>query len=140
LTVAFTAPSQYAAADVVFGQKRDLSGKTLRARVRLVSGPAAGVWVGLYACDSLVPLGGSVCAWGAMAIDAAELAGGARAPLALDLDAPVPPIVLFQFSPAGVDELGIEVYSAAEADAGTADGGTFASTGDLVFEIDTVTE
>jgi hypothetical protein len=144
LTVAFTGLWQYAAAGVVFGQARDLSGKTLHARVRLVSGSAAGVWVGFYACGVPDPgsgTAGPLCGELAARIDMAQLAKGAWAPLASDV---VPSFIGRipgpSFAPARVDEIGIEVYSQAEADAGTADGGTFASTGDVVFEIDSVTE
>jgi hypothetical protein len=135
LTVTFTAPWQLAAAGVAFGQARDLSGKTLHALVRLVSGTPAGVWAGLYAC------GTGRCV--DEAVDAGNLAEGAWAPLALDLGAadinfvgtlPGPPI-----SPSIV-ELGIEVYTTTSADGGTPDGGAFSGAGELVFEIDTVTD
>jgi hypothetical protein len=145
LTLAFTGPWQYAAAGVVLGQARDLSGKTLHARVRRVSGPAAGVGAGFYACgfpDPAWGTAGMVCADLAMQIGVSELAEGAWAPLASDVvmvssfvGIPGP-----SFTPASVVELGIEVFTLAEADAGAADGGTFASTGDVVFEIDTVTD
>jgi hypothetical protein len=139
LTATFTAPWQYAAAAVVFGQPRDLSGKTLHARVRLVSGPAAGLLVGIYVCSDAPP----PCTWGGT-IDVAELAGGAWARLSFDVVAPIPPIGYLPtptyFSTARIVELGIEVLSVTEADGGAADGGASAGTGDLVFEIDTVTD
>ncbi|MDB4980549.1 MAG: hypothetical protein JWM82_1301 [Myxococcales bacterium] len=146
LTLAFTAPSQYAAAEVVFGQARDLSDKTLHARVRLVSGPAAGVWVGLYACSpgDLATNGAAPGCAAGTAIDAAELAGPAWARLAFVVvpssaqigSVPGPTY----FSAASVVQLGIEVYTLPSADGGRPDGATSASTGALVFEIDTVSD
>jgi hypothetical protein len=137
LTVAFTGPAQFAAAGIVFGQPRDLSGKMLHARVRLVSGPAAGAWAGLYACGTRCVEEG--------AIDATELAGGAWASLALDLDVaathtPINALPSPNFIPASVSELGIEVYTWTPADGGAADGGASTSTGEVVLEIDTVTD
>jgi hypothetical protein len=145
LTVAFTGPWQYAAAGVVFGQARDLSGKTLHARVRRVSGPAAGVRAGFFACGFADPgwaAAGTFCTDLPVQNDAAELAEGAWAPLASDV---VPPSPMFgipgpTFTPASVVELGIEVYTVTPTDGGATDGGAWASTGDLVLEIDSVTE
>jgi hypothetical protein len=142
LTVSFTGPWQYAAAGVVFGQARDLSGKTLHARVRRVSGPAA-VRAGFVACgfpDPAWGVAGTLCnADVALLSDPAELAEGAWAPLASEL---VPPYIGLPgpiFTPTNVVELGIKVYTLPETDGGAADGGTSASTGELVFEVDTVT-
>jgi hypothetical protein len=144
LTVAFTGPRQYAAAGVILGQPRDLAGKTLHARVRRVSGPAAGVGAGFYACgfpDPAWNATGTFCADLAMQIDVGELADGAWAPLASDVvPASFAGIPGPSFTPASVVEFGIEVFTLTEADGGAADGGTLASTGDVVFEIDTVTD
>jgi hypothetical protein len=125
----------------VFGQARDLSGKTLHARVRWVSGPAAGA--GFYACgpDPEEGAAGTLCNNLSGLIDVPQLVEGDWASLASDL---VPSFVGAlpgpSFTPASVVELGIEVFTLTPADGGTADGGTFASTGDLVFEIETVTD
>jgi hypothetical protein len=130
LAVTFTGPGQYAAAQVGVGAEGglDISGKTLHARFRLVSGSAAGVSVSFYFFTTgPVP-------WGVTgpALDAAELAAGAWVPMAWDLGAT---------GDNWVFALGIEVYipSLTSADGGAGDGGAFASTRDLVFEIDTVT-
>jgi hypothetical protein len=148
MTVAFTAPSQFAAAEVTFGQAgRDLSGKTLHAQIRLVSGSAAGAWTGLYACSVSSNRGVYgyywFCAY-ASGLDAAALAAGAWVPLVMDLDAAAetrPSYTSADFSPAAIIDLGIWVYTpTTSADGGTADGGAFVGTGELVFEIDTVTD
>jgi hypothetical protein len=143
LTVSFTAPFQYVAAGVVFGEARDLSSKTLHARVRLVSGSAAGVWVGFYACGYRHPETvdlGIICADLETGLDAAELTVGTWASLASEVVARAPtigpPTPGDFFGPANVVELGIEVWT----NGGDAGGGGFASSRDLVFEIDTVTD
>ena len=131
LTVAFTAPDQYVIAGFGIGQPgRDLSGKTLHARVRLVSGALEGrVMLGAVSGPSFVVAE-------TPGLDAASLTAGAWVPVSLDLGA----------APAGFDaskiiQIGVRVAaSAAALDAGTPAGGSFASTGDLVFEIDSVTD
>jgi hypothetical protein len=128
LRATFTAQGQYAAAGIVFAQPRDLSSKTLAARVRLVSGPTAGLRVGLYVCSDAPP----PCTWGGL-IDVAELTTGAWAPLAFDVVPPMPSIGYLPtptfFSTARIVELGIEIMSFTEP-----------HPGELVFDIDTVTE
>jgi hypothetical protein len=126
LRATFTAQRQFVEARVVFEKPRDLSGKTLHARVRLVSGPAAGLVAGLYVCSDAPP-----CAWGG-GIGVEQLAGGAWVPWSLDVTVPIPPIGYLPaptyFSAARIVEVGIEVWSQTEVK------------GELVFEIDTVTE
>ncbi len=135
LTVAFTGTDQYAIADVSFGQHgRNLAGKTLHARVRLVSGSAAGSSVALYACSGGSP--SYICPQ-TPGLDQASLAAGAWMPLTLDLSAATE----VGFEPRAILEIGVEVSSAAASpDGGPSDGGGFESTGDLVFEIDNVTD
>ena len=119
LTATFTDSGQHAVADVDFAPPGlDLSGKTIHARVRLVSGTFASGSVALYACSA-----GSPCP-APPGLDAASLAAGVWAPLALDLGAA---------APAGFDataslEIGVQFLSG------------MASDGDTVFEIDTVTD
>jgi hypothetical protein len=133
LATAFTGRNQYTAAEVAFQEWRDLTGKTLHARVRLVSGSASGVSAGLYAC--------SEGPWYACAEapnpNAVTLPAGTWVPLVFDLDTATPDY----FNPAGVVQLGVEIYSPRiSKDGGSADDATFVSRGDLVFEIDTVTD
>jgi len=75
LTASFTDGGQYAIAAVGFAPPGlDLSGKTLHARVRLVSGAFASGRVALYACSAGAPY---VCA-AAPGLDAASLEIGVR--------------------------------------------------------------
>ena len=109
----------------------NLSGKTLHAWVKLVSGASDG-GVSLYACS-----GGATYVCLGAAASAAQFAAGAWIPLTLDLSAPAPA----GFDPTGIVEIGVQVLSSPTSpDGGTADGGGFASTGDTVVEIDTVTD
>jgi hypothetical protein len=134
LTVAFTAPDQYAIADVAFGGTGvDLSGKTLHANVRLVSGSLPAGIIGFYACS-----GGAtrICPH-APALDGASLTAGAWVPMTLDLGAATDA----GFDAKGIVAIGLQFFStAASLDAGAPDGGGFTATGDTVFEIDSVTE
>lgn len=143
LTVAFTGPGQYVAVGVMLGQARDLSGKTLHARVRRVSGPSAGVRAGFFACGSFDPAWGAVgtsCTDLAAQSEGVELVEGAWTPLAADVVPPYVGIPGPTFTPARVEEVGIEVYTLTGTDGGASDGGASASTGVLIFEIDSVTE
>jgi hypothetical protein len=132
LTAAFTGTDQYVTADIALASPGvNLSGKTLHAWVRRVSGASDG-GVSLYACS-----GGATYVCLGAAASAAQLAAGAWIPLTLDLSAPAPA----GFDPTGIVEIGVQALSSPTSpDGGTADGGGFASTGDTVVEIDTVTD
>jgi endoglucanase len=128
-TLAFTASDQYAIADVAFAEPgRDLSGRTLHARVRLVSGSFAGGAVLLYACS---PGPVYICTE-TPPFDAARLTAGTWVPLTLDLGMATEQ----DFDASKILEIGVEFLSAAPS----IDGGGFVRTGDVVFEIDTVTD
>lgn len=137
LTVAFTAPGQYVIAEVNFGQTGiDLAGKTLHARVRLVSGALG---------DSRVTFGAlsgpsDVAAEG-HGLDAASLIAGVWAPLSIDLGG----TTAVGFDASQIVQIGVRVSSSAPWDGGAdtsaaLDGGAFVPTGDLVLQIDTVTD
>ena len=132
LTAAFTGTDQYVSADVALGfPGLSLSGKTLRAWVKLVSGPLDG-GVSLYACS-----GGAAYVCPRATVEAAQLAAGVWVQLTLDLVA----TASAGFDPSGIVEIGIQVLaSPTSPDGGTADGGRFASTGDTVIQIDSVTD
>jgi endoglucanase len=136
LAVAFTAPNQDVVADVAFGsQGIDLSGKTLNVRVRLVSGSLAGGGLSFYACS-----GGSPYVCTGPNLDSSRFAAGTWVPLTLDLGAATE----IGFDAKAILEIGVQLYSSlpvsSAADGGTTDGGSFAVTGQTVFEIDTVTD
>jgi hypothetical protein len=129
LTVSFTAPDQYATANVAFGATGwDLSGKTLHAKVRLVSGTLPAGVVAFYACSG----GATYICPHAPVLDGASLTAGAWVPMTLDLGA----APLAGFNAKGIAEIGVQVL----ATAASPDGGSFAATGDIVFEIDNVIE
>jgi len=128
LTVAFTGFDQYV--DLVVGAAPpgfDLSAKTLRARVRLVSGSASPGGVQLIArtgSSNDVPASGP-------SVDGAGLIPGTWVPLTLDLGA----VTAAGFDPAKVVQIGIRVStnnSSASA--------PFPAPGDTILEVDTVTE
>jgi endoglucanase len=133
LTVAFTGPDQYVIANVDFGQPGlDLSGKTLHARVRLVSGSLGG---GRLIFGALS--GPSYLLAETPALDATSLAAGTWVPLSLDLGT----TTAVGFDASKIVQVGVRILaSAASSDGGTSDGGTFANAGETVFEIDSVTD
>ena len=133
LTAAFTGSNQYVIADIAIASPGlNLSSKTLHAWVRLVSGPLDG-GVSFYACS-----GGAtyVCP------GCGRQFRPARCRCLGTTDAgSLSAMALAGFDPAGIVEIGIQVLSSPTSlDGGTADGGRFASTGDTVVEIDTVTD
>ena len=132
LTAAFTAMDQYAAADVGFAQPGlDLSGKTLHARVRLVSGSFSSGGLQLYACS-----GPTYIVAESQDLEAASLTAGNWMSLSLDLGA----VTTSGFDASKIMELGVSVSSTLPLGGGVSEGGTLENNGDLVFEIDTVTD
>jgi endoglucanase len=133
LTVAFTGLEQYVVANVNFGQPGlDLSGKTLHARVKIVSG-SLGVGRVMFGAVS----GPSYIVAETPALDAAGLTTGAWVPLTLDLGT----TTAVGFDASKIVGIGLRfLASPASSDGGTSDGGSFVSTGNAVFEIDTVTD
>jgi hypothetical protein len=133
LTVAFTAPDQYVIAGVAFGQPGlDLAGKTLHARVRLVSGSLGDGRLFLGALS-----GPSYILAETPGLDAASLSAGAWVPVSLDLGA----TTTAGFDASKIVQVVVRVAaSAVSLDGGAPDGASFAGTGDLVFQIDSVTD
>jgi hypothetical protein len=133
LTVTFTAPDQYVVANVTFGQPGvDLSGKTVHARIRLVSGSLGDgrAFLGALSGPSYIPAE-------TPGLDATSLSAGVWVPLSLDLGA----AATAGFDPSKIVQIGVRIAaSAASRDGGVPDGAAFAGTGDLVFEIDSVTD
>lgn len=132
LTVGFTGRDQTVIAEVALDQHGlNLSGKTLHARVRRVSGSFVGGVV--FYANRIGPF--SDIYTEAPTLDAASFAAGAWVALTMDLTA-----TAAGFDPKAIVGIGVQVLSsAASGDGGASDGGGFAGTGDLVFEIDTVT-
>jgi endoglucanase len=133
LMVAFTAADQYVIANANFGQPGlDLSGKTLRARLRLVSGSLGDGRVFLGALS-----GPTYIVSETPPLDTTSLTLGAWVPVSLDLGA----ATAVGFDASKIVQIGVRVVaSAASLDGGVPDDGSFAGTGDLVFQIDTVTD
>jgi hypothetical protein len=126
---------QYAIADVGFASPGvNLLGKTLHAWVRLASGSFAGGVV-FYACRAGTP---SWICTGTPLTGADKLTVGAWVPLTLDLATGT----TVGFDAEGIREIGVTFLSSAPSPDGGIpdDGGTFVSTGNTVFQIDTVTD
>jgi pimeloyl-ACP methyl ester carboxylesterase len=121
LTVAFTDIGQFALAGVDFAQPGlNLSGRTLHARVRLVSGSFDGVLL-LGALS-----GPSFIVAESPAFDAAPLATGAWASLTFDLSTST----VVGFDPSKVVAIGVRALASAP----------LVRTGETIFEIDTVSD
>jgi hypothetical protein len=138
LTVAFTAMDQYAAAHVDFAQPGlNLSGKTLHSRVRLASGTLTSGGLQLYVCT-----GPSYICGESLVIHAASLIPGEWISLDLDLST----VTVVGFDASGIVEIGVSFFSGSApvpgstSNGGPSDAGIFTNTGELVFEIDTVTD
>ena len=138
LTVAFTAIDQYAAAHVDFAKPGlNLSGKTLHARVRLVSGTFASGGLQLYVCT-----GPSYICGESLIVNSASLTPGEWVSLTLDLST----VTVVGFDASGIMEIGVSFFSSSapvkggNSDGGMSDAATFANTGEIVFEIDAVTD
>jgi len=126
LTVGFTAFDQYVDVGVDPGfPGLDLTGKTLHARIRLVSGSFPQGAFQFHAAT------GASFNWGAAFFGADALPVGAWVPVDLELAAVTTP----GFDPAHVVQIGVQFLSGFSSG-----GGTFVPTGDTVFEIDTVTD
>src|SRR5439155_1821906 len=125
---AFTDFGQYV--DVVVGVPPpgfDLSGKPLRARVRLVSGSLAACTVQLFArTGSLddIPASGP-------SLNGTDLIPGTWVPLTFDLGG----VTTAGFDPAKVVQIGVRVSSSSSSASAP-----FSATGDTILEIDTVSE
>lgn len=134
LTVGFSGTDQTVIAEVALDPHGlNLSGKTLHARVRRVSGSFVGGVV--FYASSIGPFGDIYTE--APTLDAASFAAGAWVPLTLDLSTATE----VSFDSKAIVKIGVQVLSsAASGDGGASDGGSFVSSGDAVFEIDTVTD
>jgi endoglucanase len=128
LTAAFTDFDQYV--DIVVSVAPpgfDLSGKTLRARVRLISGSLVACTVQFIAragsLDSVPASGPS--------LNGTDLLQGTWVPLIFDLGG----VTTAGFDPAKLVQIGVRVSSG-----GSSASVPFAATGDAILEIDTVTE
>ena len=133
LTVAFTDQNQYAAANTNLYPGLNLTGKTLHARVRLLSGSFVGGGVRLYAVS-----GPPYVVEATPTLDAASLTASAWLPLTLMLS----DTTTVGFDTSKIVEIGVEFNASAAStvDGGISDAGAFANSGDIVFEIDTVTD
>jgi hypothetical protein len=126
VSVHFTAFDQYVDPNVNFFIVRpNLTGKVLHARIRLVSGSFAQGGFQLHAST------GDSFTYGSTFLDGAALPLGVWVPVDLDLGAVTTP----GFDPSQVVQIGVQFLSGFASG-----GGTFADTGDTVFEIDTVTD
>ncbi len=127
ITVTFTGFDQYIDAVVNYAPPGlNLSGKTLHAQVRLVSGSFAAGGLQFHAST------GSSYTWGSTTwVNADSLPIGTWVPLTLDLSA----VTSSGFDPTQVVQMGIQFFPGFSSN-----GGTFVSTGPTVFEIDTVTD
>jgi hypothetical protein len=126
LTAAFTAFDQYVHAVVGIGAPGyDLTGKTLQARVRLVSGtlPSGSVQLLAWAGSANLAAGPE--------LDAGALPAGTWVPAVLDLAGVPDP----GFDPSQVVQIGVRLWSGP----GGQDASAFEST-EAILEIDTVTE
>jgi endoglucanase len=133
LTVAFTDHTQYAAASTNLYPGLNLNGKTLHARVRLLSGSFVGGGVDLYAVS-----GPPYVVEASPTLDAASLTAGAWVPLTLILSN----TTAVGFDTSKIVEIGVDFFASAAlmVDGGISDAGAFANSGNIVFEIDTVTD
>jgi endoglucanase len=133
LTVAFNDHDQYAAVDADLYPGLNLTDKTLYARVRLLSSTFFDGGVQLYAVS-----GPPYIVEATPTLDATNLMSGAWLPLTLTLSSTTPA----GFDPSKTVEVGVRFSSSAAAptDGGSLDSGRFANTGDVVFEIDSVTD
>ncbi len=129
LTVRFTGAGQYATTDIALRPGFNLTGKTIAARVRLASGSFSTGDATMYACSD----GPSsyICVQ-APPIDASMLTAGAWLPVSLNLAT----ATAVGFDVSKILEIGMSFSSPAAS----ADAAAFVSTGDTVFEIDTVTD
>ena len=126
LRVGFTAFDQYVDNAVFLSQPgQNLAGKTLHARVKLVSGSLPNGGVQLYT------LTGPNYTWGATFVSGSAFPPGTWVPIDLDLST----ITASGYDPSKVVQIGVQVVSGFSGG-----GGTFMNTGDTVFEIDTVTD
>jgi hypothetical protein len=127
LTVGFTALDQYVDAVVNLGQPGlDLSGKTLHAMVRLVSGAIPVGGLQFHASS------GAAFTYGSQTfVGGSTLTAGSWIPLTLELGA----ITGSGFDPTQIVQIGVQFYSGFSGN-----GTTFTSAGPVVFEIDTVTD
>jgi hypothetical protein len=123
--VHFTAFDQYVDPNVNFFQQRfDLTGKSLHARVRLVSGSfAGGVQFHASSGDSFVYTGAF--------FGPEQFPVGEWVPVTLDLTSGT----AAGFDPTQVIQIGVQLFSGFSSS-----GGAFVDTGPAVFEIDTVTD
>ena len=133
LTVAFTDYDQYASANTNLYPGVNLTSKALHARVRLLSGSFVGGGVRLYAVS-----GPPYVLEATPVLDAATSAAGAWVPLTLVLSN----TTALGFDTSKIVEVGVQFLASAAStvDGGISDAGTSANTGELVFEIDTVTD
>ena len=133
LTLAFTDRNQYAGASTNLYPGFNLTGKTLHARIRLLSGSFVGGDVQLYAVS-----GPPYVVTATPSLDAASLTAGAWVPLTLVLDN----TTAVGFETSKVVEIGVDIFASAAStvDGGISDAGAFTNSGNLVFEIDTVTD
>jgi hypothetical protein len=126
VNVTFSALDQYVDPNVGFFQQRfDLTGKTLHARIRLVSGGFGGGGVQFHASS-----GDSFVFTGAF-FGADQFPPGIWVPVNLDLTT----VTDAGFDPTQIIQIGVQFFSGFSGG-----GGPFVDTGPTVFEIDTVTD
>jgi hypothetical protein len=126
VTVGFTALDQYVDASVDLGQPGiNLSGKTLHARVRLLSGSLPQGALQFHAST------GPSFNFGSVFFNADALSGGGWVPFDLDLGA----VTSAGYDPSHVVQIGVQFFSGFSSS-----GQTFQPIGPVVLEIDTVTD
>jgi endoglucanase len=127
LDVTFTALDQYVDPNVTYAATGlDLTGKTLHAMIKLVSGSFAAGGLQFHASS-----GSSFVFTSAPFVSASSLPVGTWVPLTLDLTTGTSA----GFDPTQVVQIGVQIFSGFASN-----GGTFDNTGPAVFEIDTVTD
>lgn len=127
ITAPYTAFDQYV--DVIVGIDQpglNLTGKTLHAYVRQVSGSLAAGGLQMHAST------GPNWTWGSTTwVNGSDLTSGAWVPLTLDLGA----VTSSGFDPSEVVQIGVQFFVGFASN-----GGTYVNNGPVILEIDTVTD